>query len=120
MGIIEGGFLYGIQPSYFCAKKKRAIPNQIPLSMACRSANQAATALVGATALMIGVILTDRSGGQFFGPFSLSHRNSLWRQYPFCSPERLCIEISNVSTSNGAIRRSRSLAMQSDVWRQLD
>lgn len=58
MGIIEGGFLYGIQPSYF----GELFPTKFRY-LGMSLGYQAATVLVGATAPMIGVILTERSGG---------------------------------------------------------
>lgn len=58
MGAIEGGFLYGIQPSYF----GELFPTKFRY-LGMSLGYQAATVLVGATAPMIGVLLTEWSGG---------------------------------------------------------
>lgn len=58
IGIIEGGFLYGIQPSYF----GELFPTKFRY-LGMSLGYQAATVLVGATAPIIGVILTEWGGG---------------------------------------------------------
>lgn len=58
MGAIEGGFLYGIQPSYF----GELFPTKFRY-LGMSLGYQAATVLVGATAPMIGVILTEAGSG---------------------------------------------------------
>ncbi len=65
MGTIEGGFLYGIQPSYF----GELFPTKFRY-LGMSLGYQAATVLVGATAPIIGVILTEAGGGHTWA-FSL-------------------------------------------------
>lgn len=65
MGAIEGGFLYGIQPSYF----GELFPTKFRY-LGMSLGYQAATVLVGATAPMIGVILTEAGSGHTWA-FSL-------------------------------------------------
>lgn len=65
LGIIEGGFLYGIQPSYF----GELFPTKFRY-LGMSLGYQAATVLVGATAPIIGVILVEWGGGHTWA-FSL-------------------------------------------------
>jgi MFS transporter, MHS family, shikimate and dehydroshikimate transport protein len=65
MGTIEGGFLYGIQPSYF----GELFPTKFRY-LGMSLGYQAATVLVGATAPIIGVLLIEWAGGRTWA-FSL-------------------------------------------------
>jgi MFS family permease len=65
MGTIEGGFLYGIQPSYF----GELFPTKFRY-LGMSLGYQAATVLVGATAPIIGLLLIEWAGGSTWA-FSL-------------------------------------------------
>lgn len=65
MGIIEGGFLYSIQPSYF----GELFPTKFRY-LGMSLGYQLATVLIGSTAPMLGVLLTEWAGGRTWG-FSL-------------------------------------------------
>jgi len=65
MGTIEGGFLYGIQTSYF----GELFPTKFRY-LGMSLGYQAATVLVGATAPIIGLLLIESAGGSTWG-FSL-------------------------------------------------
>src|SRR5262249_45795281 len=69
MGTIEGGFFYGIQPSYF----GELFPTKFRY-LGMSLGYQAATVLVGATAPIIGLLLIEWAGGSTWA-FSL-YRNS--------------------------------------------
>jgi MFS transporter, MHS family, shikimate and dehydroshikimate transport protein len=58
MVTIEGGFLYGIQPSYF----GELFPTKFRY-LGMSLGYQAATVLVGATAPIIGLLLIESAGG---------------------------------------------------------
>src|SRR5262245_28092843 len=96
MGTIEGGFFYGIQPSYF----GELFPTKFRY-LGMSLGYQAATVLVGATAPIIGLLLIEWAGGSTWA-FSLylSSQFSCWRRYQCSSPARPCIGISDRSTNS--------------------